>query len=98
MAQLMDRKKLGDHRGRDRSNGALGHVRLAHVRSGERLHRRARPEAHGNRSHDAEKLAYRMKNGPPSEKIVIQIFRSGLAGVEGLEPPTPGFGDRCSSH
>jgi hypothetical protein len=20
-----------------------------------------------------------------------------LAGVEGLEPPTPGFGDRCSS-
>jgi hypothetical protein len=23
---------------------------------------------------------------------------SGLAGVEGLEPPTPGFGDRCSSH
>src|SRR6185437_3307348 len=21
-----------------------------------------------------------------------------LAGVEGLEPPTPGFGDRCSSH
>src|SRR5262249_37003374 len=26
--------------------------------------------------------------------------RAGLrrAGVEGLEPPTPGFGDRCSSH
>src|SRR3984957_8177875 len=24
--------------------------------------------------------------------------RSSLAGVEGLEPPTPGFGDRCSSH
>src|SRR5262249_55163937 len=23
---------------------------------------------------------------------------SSLAGVEGLEPPTPGFGDRCSSH
>jgi hypothetical protein len=22
---------------------------------------------------------------------------SGVAGVEGLEPPTPGFGDRCSS-
>jgi hypothetical protein len=21
---------------------------------------------------------------------------AGLAGVEGLEPPTPGFGDRCS--
>ena len=21
-----------------------------------------------------------------------------LAGVEGLEPPTPGFGDQCSSH
>ena len=21
-----------------------------------------------------------------------------LAGVEGLEPPTPGFGDRCSGH
>jgi hypothetical protein len=21
-----------------------------------------------------------------------------MAGVEGLEPPTPGFGDRCSSH
>ena len=24
--------------------------------------------------------------------------RLRLAGVEGLEPPTPGFGDRCSSH
>ena len=23
--------------------------------------------------------------------------QAGLAGVEGLEPPTPGFGDRCSS-
>jgi hypothetical protein len=22
----------------------------------------------------------------------------GLAGVAGLEPATPGFGDRCSSH
>jgi hypothetical protein len=22
---------------------------------------------------------------------------SALAGVEGLEPPTPGFGDRCSN-
>src|ERR1700749_4319431 len=22
----------------------------------------------------------------------------GLAGVEGLEPPTPGFGDRCSTN
>src|SRR5262249_18511916 len=28
------------------------------------------------------------------------VGRAGLrlAGVEGLEPPTPGFGDRCSSH
>jgi hypothetical protein len=25
-------------------------------------------------------------------------FCVGVAGVEGLEPPTPGFGDRCSSH
>ena len=25
-------------------------------------------------------------------------FLDGVAGVEGLEPPTPGFGDRCSSH
>src|SRR5260370_33489898 len=23
--------------------------------------------------------------------------RASLAGVEGLEPPTPGFGDRCST-
>ena len=27
-----------------------------------------------------------------------QGLAEGLAGVEGLEPPTPGFGDRCSSH
>jgi hypothetical protein len=27
--------------------------------------------------------------------LILFIF---LAGVEGLEPPTPGFGDRCSSH
>jgi hypothetical protein len=26
----------------------------------------------------------------------INYFASSLAGVEGLEPPTPGFGDRCS--
>jgi hypothetical protein len=25
-------------------------------------------------------------------------FWMPVAGVEGLEPPTPGFGDRCSSH
>jgi hypothetical protein len=25
-------------------------------------------------------------------------FREGVAGVAGLEPATPGFGDRCSSH
>ena len=28
----------------------------------------------------------------------ISDFTHGVAGVEGLEPPTPGFGDRCSSH
>jgi hypothetical protein len=26
------------------------------------------------------------------------LLTVSLAGVEGLEPPTPGFGDRCSSH
>src|ERR1700722_4267457 len=25
------------------------------------------------------------------------LFRRMMAGVEGLEPPTPGFGDRCST-
>ena len=30
-------------------------------------------------------------SGGPVDKYLIQ-----LAGVEGLEPPTPGFGDRCS--
>jgi hypothetical protein len=32
----------------------------------------------------------RLAFSPPS-------LASSLAGVEGLEPPTPGFGDRCSS-
>ncbi|CAH1666395.1 hypothetical protein CHELA40_15103 [Chelatococcus asaccharovorans] len=27
----------------------------------------------------------------------LPAFGDPLAGVEGLEPPTPGFGDRCSS-
>src|SRR5689334_19124060 len=46
--------------------------------------------------------------GPTARRIYTQKFRkspspdlrasSSLAGVEGLEPPTPGFGDRCSSH
>lgn len=26
------------------------------------------------------------------------MSRLNMAGVEGLEPPTPGFGDLCSSH
>src|SRR5450759_3001703 len=29
--------------------------------------------------------------------IVLTARASVVAGVEGLEPPTPGFGDRCSS-
>jgi hypothetical protein len=31
---------------------------------------------------------------------VVSLFRNlliWLAGEEGLEPPTPGFGDRCSN-
>ena len=28
--------------------------------------------------------------------MVLKSFPDLLAGVEGLEPPTPGFGDRCS--
>src|SRR4051794_4462754 len=27
----------------------------------------------------------------------VSAYTRRLAGVEGLEPPTPGFGDRCSS-
>src|SRR5205807_6736100 len=30
----------------------------------------------------------------PLSSVLCPLF---LAGVEGLEPPTPGFGDRCSS-
>src|SRR5580693_322972 len=46
-------------------------------------------------------IAY--QRDPPT--VPPKIFRgrfkflaADLAGVEGLEPPTPGFGDRCSSH
>ena len=28
----------------------------------------------------------------------LDLRLAGVEGVEGLEPPTPGFGDRCSSH
>ena len=31
------------------------------------------------------------------EDVEKQKLGDRLAGVEGLEPPTPGFGDRCSS-
>ena len=31
------------------------------------------------------------------DRLIARENISGLAGVEGLEPPTPGFGDRCSS-
>jgi hypothetical protein len=33
-----------------------------------------------------------------SHRNYINHLWADLAGVEGLEPPTPGFGDRCSSH
>src|SRR3546814_20935985 len=39
-------------------------------------------------AHPRPKSAGPGKRGPPA---------AWLAGVEGLEPPTPGFGDRCSS-
>src|SRR5436190_20871544 len=34
---------------------------------------------------------------PLSLPCVVSPLSCALAGVEGLEPPTPGFGDRCSS-
>ena len=33
-----------------------------------------------------------------ASSLKTQESKMSLAGVEGLEPPTPGFGDRCSSH
>jgi integrase len=33
-----------------------------------------------------------------SHRNTISDLAGEMAGVEGLEPPTPGFGDRCSSH
>src|SRR5205807_6065281 len=33
----------------------------------------------------------------PVVRVPSFVVFSCLAGVEGLEPPTPGFGDRCSS-
>src|SRR4051812_12002101 len=35
--------------------------------------------------------------GSPKQSQTAEFWDSRLAGVEGLEPPTPGFGDRCSS-
>ena len=35
---------------------------------------------------------------PASARRLARRAMLGVAGVEGLEPPTPGFGDRCSSH
>src|SRR3954465_15233975 len=35
--------------------------------------------------------------GSPKQSQTAEFWGSRLAGVEGLEPPTPGFGDRCSS-
>src|SRR5215472_1601097 len=34
--------------------------------------------------------------GPSSASVLGCLLRE-VAGVEGLEPPTPGFGDRCST-
>src|SRR5215217_5965775 len=36
-------------------------------------------------------------NRQPDNPKFLMSNRFSLAGVEGLEPPTPGFGDRCSS-
>src|SRR5215831_7554578 len=56
---------------------------------------------------DLRHIAYLIASLPPSRAcgrnpLRCRDFgdRAGLplAGVEGLEPPTPGFGDRCSSH
>src|SRR5215471_9089158 len=56
---------------------------------------------------DLRHIAYLIVSLPPSRAcghnpLRCRDFgdRAGLrlAGVEGLEPPTPGFGDRCSSH
>jgi hypothetical protein len=39
-----------------------------------------------------------VKRQPKSACRAKPLAGADLAGVEGLEPPTPGFGDRCSSH
>ena len=39
-----------------------------------------------------------VKEEPPTAATNAWRTGAAVAGVEGLEPPTPGFGDRCSSH
>src|SRR5581483_7013108 len=50
--------------------------------------------------HDSCRSSWRPQ--PASSYLAISHSAASLAavlaGVEGLEPPTPGFGDRCSSH
>ena len=49
----------------------------------------------GPRLHAAQ--AYRLRVRLPCPELRPSPRAVRLAGVEGLEPPTPGFGDRCSS-
>ena len=52
----------------------------------------------GDRMKDCKWEADLGPYGRLKASAVIGPLSTGLAGVEGLEPPTPGFGDRCSSH
>jgi hypothetical protein len=80
------------------------------VRSGPMCRRRTKPAWPAMawrarwrcfREPKSEQELPKTKDWPPMKlpKVLEYLsFYLALAGVEGLEPPTPGFGDRCSSH
>ncbi len=44
-----------------------------------------------------EQITLQQTKAPPGVEFVLHWFNNALAGVEGFEPATPGFGDQCSN-
>jgi hypothetical protein len=80
-----DRRRMLKIASGDHDVAAAGRVRLGEPQADARG---ATDDDHGSVSH-----AFTVRAGCSAR----QPFRDDPAGAEGLEPPTPGFGDRCST-
>ena len=84
-----------------------GDVRLDHDQPGRGLHQGREPQTDGRRRDGTDQFADKKNSHRPlvshcgvplSQVIDFKMFYCRVAGVAGLEPATPGFGDRCSTN